>query len=145
MYGTSGGALTGCLLFLDIDLDALAEYVYICAAKARSSWRGAFYLRDYCRGAITQFCTKDAHKILRAAEISIVRLFPWYKNLRVNQFLSHSLRPIPAVQRVHHSARGLLMAPGPGAEPTAAPDLQLPAGLARNGTFSKLHCLKTNP
>ena len=77
MYGTSGGALTGCLLFLDIDLDALAEYVYICAAKARSSWRGAFYLRDYCRGAITQFCTKDAHKILQGRfEISITRSSP---------------------------------------------------------------------
>jgi hypothetical protein len=39
VYGTSGGALTGALLFLDIDLDALAEYIYICAAKARGSWR----------------------------------------------------------------------------------------------------------
>ena len=45
MYGTSGGALTGCLLFLDVDLDALAEYVYICATRARASWRGAFLLR----------------------------------------------------------------------------------------------------
>ena len=51
MYGTSGGALTGCLLFLDIDLDALAEYVFICVAKARSSWRGKFLLREYCRAA----------------------------------------------------------------------------------------------
>ena len=87
MYGTSGGALTGALLFLDIDLDALAEYIYICAAKARGSWRGAFLLRDYCRGAITQFCTKDAHKILAGRlEISITRIFPWYKNIRVNEF-----------------------------------------------------------
>ena len=78
MYGTSGGALTGCLLFLDIDLDALAEYVFICVAKARSSWRGKFLLREYCRGAIEQFCTRDAHKILQGRfEISITRIFQY--------------------------------------------------------------------
>ena len=87
IYGTSGGALTGCLLFLDIDLDALAEYAYICAAEARASIRGAFKLRDYCRGAITQFCTANAHEILQGRfEVSITRIFPWYKNLRVNNF-----------------------------------------------------------
>ena len=149
MYGTSGGALTGCLLFLDIDLDALAEYVYICAAKARSSWRGAFYLRDYCRGAITQFCTKDAHKILQGRfEISITRLFPWYKNLRVNQFPSYEF----LVQSLLCSAcitplAGLPMwLPGHGlCFDGGVSDLQLLKGLARNGTFCKLHCRKTNP
>ena len=149
MYGTSGGALTGCLLFLDIDLDALAEYVFICAAKARSSWRGAFLLRDYCRGAITQFCTKDAHKILQGRfEISITRLFPWYKNLRVNQFPSYEF----LVQSLLCSAcitplAGLPMwLPGHGlCFDGGVSDLQLLKGLARNGTFCKLHCRKTNP
>ena len=149
MYGTSGGALTGCLLILDIDLDALAEYVNICAAKARSTWRGAFYLRDYCRGAITQFCTKDAHKILQGRfEISITRLFPWYKNLRVNQFPSYEF----LVQSLLCSAcitplAGLPMwLPGHGlCFDGGVSDLQLLKGLARNGTFCKLHCRKTNP
>lgn len=149
IYGTSGGALTGCLLFLDIDLDALAEYVYICAAKARSSIRGAFLLRDYCRGAITQFCPQDAHEKLEGKlEISITRLFPWYKNLRVNHFPSYDF----LVQSLLCSAcitplAGLPMwLEGHGlCFDGGVSDLQLLKGLARNGTFCKLHCRKTNP
>lgn len=149
MYGTSGGALTGALLFLDIDLDALAEYIYICAAKARGSWRGAFLLRDYCRGAITQFCTKDAHKILAGRlEISITRIFPWYKNIRVNEFPTYDF----LIQSLLCSAcitplAGLPMwLPGHGlCFDGGVSDLQLVKGLASNGTFCKLHCRKTNP
>ena len=149
IYGTSGGGLTGCLLFLDIDLDALAEYVYICVAKARSSWRGKFLLRDYCRGAIEQFCTRDAHKILQGRfELSITQVFPWYKNLRVNQFPSYEF----LVQSLLCSAclvplAGLPMwLPGYGlCFDGGVSDFQLIKGLARNGTFCKLHCRKTNP
>ena len=149
MYGTSGGALTGALLFLDIDLDELAEYIYICAAKARGSWRGAFLLRDYCRGAITQFCTKDAHKILAGRlEISITRIFPWYKNIRVNEFPTYDF----LIQSLLCSAcitplAGLPMwLPGHGlCFDGGVSDLQLVKGLASNGTFCKLHCRKTNP
>ena len=56
-------------------------------------------------------------------------------------------RPIPAVQRVHHSARGPPhVAPGHGlCFDGGVSDLQLLKGLARNGTFCKLHCRKTNP
>ena len=149
MYGTSGGALTGCLLFLDIDLDALAEYVYICAAKARSSWRGAFRLREYCRGAITQFCTRDAHKILQGRfEISITRIFPWYKNLRVNQFPSYDflVRSLLCSACIVPLAGMPMWLPGFGlCLDGGLSDLQLFKGLAQDGTFCKLHCRKTNP
>jgi hypothetical protein len=64
VYGTSGGALSGALLFMDCDLDALAQYVYICAARARRSVLGAFQLRAYCRGAMTEFCDPNAHELL---------------------------------------------------------------------------------
>ena len=149
IYGTSGGALTGCLLFLDIDLDALAEYVYICVAKARSSWRGKFLLRDYCRGAIEQFCTKDAHKILQGRfEMSITQIFPWYKNLRVNQFPTYEF----LVQSLLCSACLVPLAgfpmwlPGYGlCFDGGVSDFQLFKGLSRHGTFCKLHCRKTNP
>ena len=149
MYGTSGGALTGCLLFLDIDLDALAEYVYICVAKARSSWRGKFLLREYCRGAIEQFCTRDAHKILQGRfEISITRIFPWYKNLRVNQFPSYEflVRALLCSACLVPLAGLPMWLPGYGlCFDGGVSDFQLFKGLARNGTFCKLHCRKTNP
>ena len=114
VYGTSGGALTGCLLFLDIDVDALAEYAYICAAEARASIRGAFKLRDYCRGAITQFCTANAHEILQGRfEVSITRIFPWYKNLRVNNFPTYDfLIQSLHVLGLHHSSGGIYVAQG---------------------------------
>ena len=149
MYGTSGGALTGCLLFLDIDLDALAEYVFICVAKARSSWRGKFLLREYCRGAIEQFCTRDAHKILQGRfEISITRIFPWYKNLRVNQFPSYEflIRALLCSACLVPLAGLPMWLPGHGlCFDGGVSDFQLFKGLARNGTFCKLHCRKTNP
>ena len=149
MYGTSGGALTGCLLFLDIDLDALAEYVFICVAKARSSWRGKFLLREYCRGAIEQFCTRDAHKILQGRfEISITRIFPWYKNLRVNQFPSYEflVRALLCSACLVPLAGLPMWLPGYGlCFDGGVSDFQLFKGLARNGTFCKLHCRKTNP
>ena len=145
MYGTSGGALTGCLLFLDIDLDALAEYVFICVAKARSSWRGKFLLRHYCRGAIEQFCTRDAHKILQGRfEISITRIFPWYKNLRVNQFPSYEflVRALLCSACLVPLAGLPMWLPGYGlCFDGGVSDFQLFKGLARNGTF----CRKTNP
>ena len=130
-------------------MDALAEYVYICAAKARSSVRGAFMLRNYCRGAITQFCPQDAHKRLEGRfEISITRLFPWYKNLRVNTFptldfliqsllCSACITPLAGLP-MWLKGHGLCFDGG-------VSDLQLLSGLARNGTFCKLHCRKTNP
>ena len=149
MYGTSGGALTGCLLFLDIDLDALAEYVFICVAKARSSWRGKFLLRHYCRGAIEQFCTRDAHKILQGRfEISITRIFPWYKNLRVNQFPSYEflVRALLCSACLVPLAGLPMWLPGYGlCFDGGVSDFQLFKGLARNGTFCKMHCRKTNP
>jgi hypothetical protein len=149
VYGTSGGALTGCLLFLDIDLDALAEYVFICVAKARSSWRGKFLLRHYCRGAIEQFCTRDAHKILQGRfEISITRIFPWYKNLRVNQFPSYEflVRALLCSACLVPLAGLPMWLPGYGlCFDGGVSDFQLFKGLARNGTFCKLHCRKTNP
>jgi len=149
VYGTSGGALTGCLLFLDIDLDALAEYVFICVAKARSSWRGKFLLREYCRGAIEQFCTRDAHKILQGRfEISITRIFPWYKNLRVNQFPSYEflVRALLCSACLVPLAGLPMWLPGYGlCFDGGVSDFQLFKGLARNGTFCKLHCRKTNP
>jgi hypothetical protein len=149
VYGTSGGALTGCLLFLDIDLDALAEYVFICVAKARSSWRGKFLLRHYCRGAIEQFCTRDAHKILQGRfEISITRIFPWYKNLRVNQFPSYEflVRALLCSACLVPLAGLPMWLPGYGlCFDGGVSDFQLFKGLARNGTFCKMHCRKTNP
>jgi hypothetical protein len=137
------------LLFLDIDLDALAEYVFICVAKARSSWRGKFLLREYCRGAIEQFCTRDAHKILQGRfEISITRIFPWYKNLRVNQFPSYEflVRALLCSACLVPLAGLPMWLPGYGlCFDGGVSDFQLFKGLARNGTFCKLHCRKTNP
>ena len=136
-------------LFLDIDLDALAEYVFICVAKARSSWRGKFLLREYCRGAIEQFCTRDAHKILQGRfEISITRIFPWYKNLRVNQFPSYEflVRALLCSACLVPLAGLPMWLPGYGlCFDGGVSDFQLFKGLARNGTFCKLHCRKTNP
>jgi hypothetical protein len=137
------------LLFLDIDLDALAEYVFICVAKARSSWRGKFLLRHYCRGAIEQFCTRDAHKILQGRfEISITRIFPWYKNLRVNQFPSYEflVRALLCSACLVPLAGLPMWLPGYGlCFDGGVSDFQLFKGLARNGTFCKMHCRKTNP
>ena len=149
IYGTSGGALTGCLLFLDIDLDALAEYAYICAAEARASIRGAFKLRDYCRGAITQFCTANAHEILQGRfEVSITRIFPWYKNLRVNNFPTYDflIQSLMCSACITPLAGFPMWLKGHGlCFDGGVSDFQILKGLARNGTFCKLHCRKTNP
>ena len=47
--------VAGCTLFFDVDLDAMVEYVCDCATQARSSFTGAFRLRQYVAGAIARF------------------------------------------------------------------------------------------
>ena len=86
-------------------------------------------------------------KILRAASRSASPASSWWQELAQEPVpVVRVSRPIPAVQRVHHSAAGLPMWPRPRVMlRRRASDLQLLKGLARNGTFCKLHCRKTNP
>ena len=149
VYGTSGGALSGALLFMDCDPDALAQYVYICAARARRSVLGAFQLRAYCRGAMTEFCDPKAHELLSGRfEVSITRIFPSWKNLRISDFPTYNF----LIQALLCSAcivplsglpiwlRGFgLCLDG------AVTDMQVLQGFKKHGTFSKLHCKETNP
>ena len=130
-------------------MDALAEYAYICAAEARASIGGAFKLRDYCRGAITQFCTANAHEILQGRfEVSITRIFPWYKNLRVNNFPTYDflIQSLMCSACITPLAGFPMWLKGHGlCFDGGVSDFQILKGLARNGTFCKLHCRKTNP
>jgi hypothetical protein len=149
VYGTSGGALSGALLFMDCDLDALVQYVYICAARARRSVLGAFQLRAYCRGAMTEFCDPNAHELLSGRfEVSITRIFPSWKNLRISAFPSYEF----LIQALLCSAcivplSGLpLWLAGFGlCLDGAVTDMQVWKGFKKDGTFSKLHCKRANP
>ena len=149
MYGTSGGALSGALLFMDCDLDALAQYVYICAARARRSVLGAFQLRAYCRGAMTEFCDPRAHELLSGRlQVSITRIFPSYKNLRISDYPSYDFlitallcsACIVPLSGLPIWLRGFgLCLDG------AVSDMQVWKGFKPDGTFSKLHCKAANP
>ena len=149
VYGTSGGALSGALLFMDCDLDALAQYVYICAARARRSVLGAFQLRAYCRGAMTEFCDPRAHELLNGRfEVSITRIFPSWKNLRISQFPTYDFlitallcsACIVPLSGLPIWLRGFgLCLDG------AVTDMQVWKGFKPDGTFSKLHCKAANP
>ncbi|OUS47811.1 Adiponutrin and related vesicular transport protein [Ostreococcus tauri] len=149
VYGTSGGALSGALLFMDCDLDALAQYVYICAARARRSVLGAFQLRAYCRGAMTEFCDPRAHELLSGRlQVSITRIFPSYKNLRISDYPSYDFlitallcsACIVPLSGLPIWLRGFgLCLDG------AVSDMQVWKGFKPDGTFSKLHCKAANP
>ena len=136
-------------MFMDCDLDALAQYVYICAARARRSVLGAFQLRAYCRGAMTEFCDPKAHELLSGRfEVSITRILPSWKNLRINSFPTYDF----LIQALLCSAcivplSGLPMwLRGFGlCLDGAVTDMQVWKGFKKDGTFSKLHCKEANP
>ena len=149
VYGTSGGALSGALLFMDCDLDALVQYVYICAARARRSVWGAFQLRSYCRGAMTEFCDPEAHKLVEGRfEVSITRIFPTWKNLRIRRFPSYDffIQALLCSSCIVPLCGLPLWLKGFGlCLDGALTDMQVWKGFPKKGTFSKLHCKEENP
>lgn len=149
VYGTSGGALSGALLFMDCDLDALVQYVYICAARARRSVWGAFQLRSYCRGAMTEFCDPEAHKLVEGRfEVSITRIFPTYKNLRITRFPTYDffIQALLCSSCIVPLCGLPLWLKGFGlCLDGALTDMQVWKGFPKKGTFSKLHCKEKNP
>ena len=58
--GSSGGACAGSFLFLDVSTDAAIDYICECAITARSHWRNALRIHDYCKGASLRFMTPNA-------------------------------------------------------------------------------------
>ena len=80
--------------------------------------------------------------------MSITRIFPWYKNLRVNNFPSYDflIQSLMCSACITPLAGFPMWLKGHGlCFDGGVSDFQILKGLARNGTFCKLHCRKTNP
>ena len=58
--GSSGGACAATFLFLDLETDDAIDFICECAVTARSRWRDALRIHDYCKGASQRFMTPDA-------------------------------------------------------------------------------------
>lgn len=52
----------GSYVHLDVNIDDTVEYVLGCAQKARSSFRSAFAIPEYVRGALERFAPDDVSK-----------------------------------------------------------------------------------
>ena len=121
----------------------MVEYVCDCATTARTSWLGAFRLRDYVAGAISRFASRTTTPALLHGNMEVsVTVLPTLRNARVTDFSTFD------AMRTHLLATACIVplaglpmwVPGLGLVlDGGVSDLQLVRGWKRSGSFCRVH------
>ncbi|KAK9806909.1 hypothetical protein WJX72_007180 [[Myrmecia] bisecta] len=142
VIGSSGGACAGAFLFMDQNIDEVVEYIYECAARARSHWWNAFKIAQYVRGAIDRFISPECGpRMTGHMEISVTKL-PWMRNVRIKEFADSAavMTAVMASSRIVPLAGLPMHMPGVGwVLDGGVSDFQLIKGMLLGRSFFSLH------